>query len=215
MLTDSETFPSLSLSEYLSKNLPPKSKVGMDSTLITAEDSLTISLDLSKVGSSLVPLTENLIDSVWGSDRPSMPINPIFIQEEKYSGKSYQAKIKELRDELNKKTKSNGGHKVAKGYVSSMLDETAWLFNLRGSDVPYNPVFFAFAVVLLDETILYVDEKKLDQKSKGSLGNDVKIKPYQSFYDDLKRIGSELKDGEKVSNQLRCFLEPQYPLLNN
>jgi len=186
-------------SEYLSRNLPPNSKVGMDSTLITADDALTISSDLSKVGSSLIPLQQNLIDQVWGNSRPSMPSNKIFVQQEKHSGQSYQSKISDLRDELKKKTKINGGNKIAKGYVSSMLDETAWLFNLRGSDVPYNPVFFAFALVTLDRVLLYVDEKKLDDQSRAALGGDVEIKGYHEFYDDLKKIGGELKDDEKVS----------------
>ena len=45
-----------------------------------------------------------------------------------------------------------------------MLDEVAWLFNLRGSDIDYNPVFFAYALVTPESSTLYINEKKLTKE---------------------------------------------------
>ncbi len=61
--------------EYLSKNLPAKSKIGMDASLISADDAKDITAELTKIGSSLVPIRENLVDQVW-SDRPARPASP-------------------------------------------------------------------------------------------------------------------------------------------
>src|SRR5271163_2675150 len=76
-------------------------------------------------------------------------------------GKPYQEKIADLRKELTEKKTS--------GMVVSMLDEVAWLFNLRGSDIDYNPVFFAYALVTHDSATLYIDEKKLTKQVKDHL----------------------------------------------
>jgi len=100
--------------------------------------------------SELVPLDANLVDQVWGKERPPRPTNPIFPLEVKYAGKSsytrpriqpyfiegtsFSDKIKQLRETLTEKK--------ASGMVISMLDEVAWLFNLRGSDIAYNPGLF-------------------------------------------------------------------------
>lgn len=80
---------------------------------------------------TLVPVKENLVDKVW-SDQPSRPSNPIFRLDEKYTGASVSSKIRRLREQMAKSG--------SPGTVVSQLDEVAWLLNLRGSDIPYNPV---------------------------------------------------------------------------
>ncbi|EPQ30975.1 uncharacterized protein PFL1_01164 [Pseudozyma flocculosa PF-1] len=189
--------------EYLSKNVPANSRIGMDPSLISADDAKDISSELAKIGSSLVGIRDNLVDQVW-TDRPSRPHEPIFVLTDEYAGRGYADKIQELRDEISKK---NG-----KGFVANMLDETAWLFNLRGTDVPYNPVFFSFALVLLDRTLLYVDDRQLSDDVRSHLGSDVTLRPYSSFYDDLRNVGAELKDGEKIIIGKRASLAVQEAL---
>ena len=75
------------------------------------------------------------MDVVWGEGRPSRPKNPVFHLEVKYSGKSHVDKIAKLREEIKKKK--------AQAIVVTMLDEVAWLFNLRGSDINYNPGMYS------------------------------------------------------------------------
>ena len=69
---------------------------------------------------------DNLVDIVWGHDKPSRPTENVRVLPDQYAGKTYQEKIEDLRKELDKKRSS--------GFVISMLDEIAWLFNLRGSE---------------------------------------------------------------------------------
>jgi Xaa-Pro aminopeptidase len=61
------------------------------------------------------------------------------------AGKTWQEKVAAVREKMKKKN--------ATALVISALDETAWLFNLRGSDVEFNPVFFAYAIVTMDKTM--------------------------------------------------------------
>ena len=175
--------------EYLSKNLPAKSKIGMDPALISADDAKDITAELTKIGSSLVSIRENLVDQVW-SDRPARPGQPIFVLKDEIAGRSSSDKIGELRDEIKKKS--------AHGFVANMLDEVAWLFNLRGTDVPYNPVFFSFAIVLLDKVLLYVNDHQLTDDVKNSLDAEVTLRPYAEFYNDLHKVGAELGEGHKI-----------------
>lgn len=94
----------------------------------------TVSKALSEMKptpSTLVGLTENLVDQVW-TDRPARPANPVFFLEDKYSGEKVSSKVANLREKM----KRIG----TPGMVVSALDEVAWLFNLRGSDIAFNPV---------------------------------------------------------------------------
>ncbi|KAF5332129.1 hypothetical protein D9611_008071 [Ephemerocybe angulata] len=95
-----------------------------------------------------VPLEKNLVDEVWAGDRPAKPHNPVFYLDEKYSGRSFQDKVSSPREEIKKE---NG-----KALVVVMLDEVAWLFNLGGSDIDFNPVFFACAVVTPQRAVLFI-----------------------------------------------------------
>jgi Xaa-Pro aminopeptidase len=85
---------------------------------------------LKPKSSTLIPLPHNLIDRIW-TERPSRPQNEIFSLSFEYAGKSSKEKITQLREHLESKK--------ASATVVSMLDEVCWLFNLRGSDIAYNP----------------------------------------------------------------------------
>jgi Xaa-Pro aminopeptidase len=90
----------------------------------------------------LIGVSQNLVDLVWGSDRPAPPREKVRVHPEKYAGKSFQEKVSDLRKELE--------NKKAAGFVicvllrslsvlvlttiAAMLDEIAWLLNLRGSE---------------------------------------------------------------------------------
>jgi len=84
--------------------------------------------------------------------------------------------------------------------VVSMLDEIAWLFNLRGSDIDFNPVFFAYALVTHDSATLFIDEKKLTAEVKAHLHN-VKIAPYEDIFTDIKILGESI-DGESSKDKI-------------
>ncbi|KAJ1971105.1 hypothetical protein H4R33_007206, partial [Dimargaris cristalligena] len=87
-------------------------------------------------------------------------------------------KIAELRRFLTERD--------AYGFLVSALDEVAWLFNLRGADISFNPVFFAYALVTQNEIVLYLDQSKLGSSVRSHLGDQVTLKPYQAVFTDLR-----------------------------
>ena len=157
-----------------------------------------------KAQATLVGVSENLVDKIW-QDRPSRPAENVIVLSEKYAGKPYQEKLEELRKELKKK-------KTA-GMVVSMLDEIAWLFNLRGSDIPYNPVFFSYAAVTPNSAILYIDSAKIGPEVKEHLKGVVEIKPYDALFSDLTGIAEAAVNEAQVNESSKSH--PQKLLLSN
>ncbi|THC97449.1 hypothetical protein EYZ11_003098 [Aspergillus tanneri] len=159
--------------------------VGVDPALITASGARSLSETLKKSGSSLVGVEPNLVDLVWGKERPAAPQEQVKVHPYKFAGKSFQEKIGDLRKELEKRKNA--------GFVISMLDEIAWLFNLRGNDIPYNPVFFSYAIITPTTAELYIDDDKLTPEVKAHLGQDVIIKPYNTIFADAKALSEARK----------------------
>ncbi|KZS97160.1 Creatinase/aminopeptidase, partial [Sistotremastrum niveocremeum HHB9708] len=176
--------------EYLYKKLEKNARIGIDPTLISALDANSLKSSLKPHGSQLVELDTNLVDQVWGSSRPARTLNPIVPLDVKFSGRSTEDKLKDLRDELKKK-------KVTAMAVT-MLDEVAWLLNLRGSDIDFNPVFFAYALVTLDSATVYLNDSQVDDTVKKHLETNFVIKAYDSVFEDLKQFGSSITQKESI-----------------
>lgn len=154
--------------------------VGVDPTLVTSSTAVKLRADIEKKGGkTLAAVTDNLVDIVWGQGRPARPNEPVKLLQQKYAGKETKDKLIGLRNELVKKDLAC--------FVVSMLDEVAWLFNLRGNDIPYNPVFFSYAIITAEEATLYIDSAKLTDEAKTYLAeSDVTVKPYDSLFGDAK-----------------------------
>lgn len=152
-------------------------------TILVIADADTLQTSLQPKDSILVSLNVNLVDRVW-PDRPPRPANEVFHLPEKYAGQSHQDKIAAVRKELKEKN--------LKAIVVSMLDEVAWLLNLRGSDIDYNPVFFAYVLISDDKAILFVNPAQVNGAVRNALGDDIEIQPYDEFFHYLKGLGVEL-----------------------
>ncbi|KAG0332715.1 hypothetical protein BG004_001129 [Podila humilis] len=184
--------------EYLVQNLPAGSRIGIDSLVSTATDAHKLEKELSKVGSTLVPVP-NLVDQIW-DNRPQRPANTLMTLSIETTGKSHMEKIQQLRIDLNKRG-------VA-GCVVSGLDEVAWLFNMRGSDVHCNPVFFAYAVITSDFVDLYLQPGSVTDSVREHVGPNVTIKPYDSIFNDLQTLSATLEQkGTKMLLGTRTNLE--------
>lgn len=78
----------------------------------------------------------------------------------------------------------------AKNFVVTALDEVAWLFNLRASDIPYNPMFFAYALVGIDSASLYINSTRPGFEDIAGYLKDVRIEPYEKIIDDVSLVSS-------------------------
>ena len=165
--------------------------VGIDPLVIANSEAKKLEEQLQKAGAGgLKPVADNLVDIVWGSEKPARPQEKVKVLDEKYAGRSFKEKIEDIRKELTKQKKE--------GLVLTMLDEIAWLFNLRGNDIPYNPVFFSYAVVTQTDATLYVDESKLDDGVRAYLEDAVKIKPYDAMLSDVTALATESDESSKA-----------------
>ncbi|OAQ99509.1 hypothetical protein LLEC1_01707 [Akanthomyces lecanii] len=167
--------------EWLAEKCKNGKSAAVDPTLLSPAVVEELTEIIQKAGGAgLTAVTGNLIDEIWGSDRPDLPTCSIFVHPDRHAGKSVKAKLAELREVI---LKSN-----ASGMYVTMLDEIAWLFNLRGSDVRYNPVFYSYALVATDRAVLYVDASKVDDHVAKHLAvNNVIVKSYDSFYGDVEQ----------------------------
>ncbi|KAJ4367040.1 hypothetical protein N0V83_007570 [Neocucurbitaria cava] len=172
--------------------------VGVDPSVVTAADARKLAEKIKKKGGEYKAVDENLVDLVWGNKRPARPSEKVIVQPLQYSGKSFDDKIEDLRKELEKKK--------SLGFVVSMLDEIAWLFNVRGSDIPYNPVFFSYAVITPTTATLYVDDSKLPEEVKRHLGDKVTIRPYEAIFEDVTALSKEAFEANDKTEVQKKFL---------
>lgn len=123
----------------------------------------------------------DLIGQIW-SDRPSLPCGKTFILDEKYTGRSAADKLQTVREKMT----SEG----ADSYVIGSVDDIAWLFNVRGSDVPNNPVVISYALITQDSTLIFVDRDKLTKEvRKYFKANGIEVRPYEGVFKRVKKLG--------------------------
>ena len=127
-------------------------KVGADPFVMSPKLWRRYKNAIEEAGHTLVPVTPNMIDSLWSS-RPSLPRNEIYHLPLKFTGKDSATKLQEIRNELKIIESDKESNAVV--LILSMLDEIAWLTNLRGSDIEYNPVFEAYAAIFPDRAICF------------------------------------------------------------
>lgn len=171
--------------KWLSKNLPTGATVAIDGPLFSLGEQKNFNRQLSAKGINL-KITYDLIDKAW-SDRPALPEDAVFEHELKFAGKSRGKKLNAIRKEMQEYD--------ADYHLVTTLDDIAWIFNLRGSDVTFNPVFVAYAVITRDGAMLFIDDQKVPEQIQKNLEKDnIDIQPYTAISGYL----SALPEGKKI-----------------
>ena len=112
---------------------PPYNRVGVATQFVSSSWWSSVNNGLNQNNASLIEVVE-LIDLIWQPpERPLRPSNPVFVHELNYTGITWQEKVKIIAGRIQAKK--------ADAYIVTALDEVAWLFSIRGSDIPYNPFF--------------------------------------------------------------------------
>ena len=173
--------------EYIISKLAENSKIGIDAKILLSSDVNEI---LSKKKYKIVDF--DLLAEIWDK-RKKLPDGKIFILEDKYTGKTYKEKVKEIRVALKEKG--------ADYNIISSLDDIAWIYNFRGDDVQHNPVALSFTVISEKKASLYIDKNKLNEEAKKYFkDNKVEVKGYFEFFEDIKKLkGNILVDFNKIS----------------
>lgn len=172
------------IEEFLSQHLNAGDLVGLDGRTVSAAAGRRLAETLAKRSIQLDPSID-LADQLW-TDRPALPQEKVWRYDIAYAGETAREKLRKLREKM--------AELMADVHIICALDEIAWLFNLRGSDVDYNPVFLSYAVIEKESAHLFVDEDKLSPEICSCLEEiDVKLHPYDEIYTTAGTYGSRHK----------------------
>lgn len=190
----------LPLNQWLRKTLKTKMTLGFDARLFTYTSILSIKKDLSHLDINYC-LDKDLIDSVW-TNRPALPNSKAYRHEHQYTGALISDKLALIRNrmlELNATT-----------YMLSSLNDIAWLFNLRGSDVLFTPVNYCYGLISDSSAALYIDQSKLSSDLLQHLTDEgVHVHNYNDYYTDIKKLQNQhvLFDPNKVNGLMVSCLD--------
>ncbi|QHL89112.1 M24 family metallopeptidase [Nibribacter ruber] len=145
--------------QWLASRLKSGETVAFDGRLMSLLLAQLLQQQLGTRGIQLAS-TQDFLDEIW-ADRPALPTAPAYLLDENITGKALEEKLQEVRAALQQ---ANADY-----HLISSLDDIAWLFNLRGSDVKANPVVLSFAIISAQSVTLFIEESKLSQESKARL----------------------------------------------
>ncbi|MBA0881538.1 hypothetical protein Goshw_025792 [Gossypium schwendimanii] len=175
-----------SLDVWISDNLQKEAAIGIDPWCVSVDTAQRWERAFAKKNQKLVQTSTNLVDEIW-KNRPPAEINPAVDHPLEFAGRSVAEKLKALREKLSSEK--------ARGIIITALDEVAWLYNIRGSDVSYSPVVHAFAIVTLNSAFLYVDKRKVSSKVSSSLqANGIEVREYGVVSSDAAMLASNQLD---------------------
>lgn len=168
-------WPDTGLTGWLKDQLPDGGRVGFDPWLHTVGEVKRWTRDLDGTGIEMVQ-TDNLVDRIW-ADQPAPPMQPVKAHPLEFAGESAADKCARLAADLD-----TAGHAAA---VLTQPDSIMWLLNIRGSDIPRNPVAHGFAILYADARIdLFMQAGKLTE-IRDHLGAAVTVRDPATFLDAL------------------------------
>ena len=163
-----------SIEAWLSTVLPAGATVAIDGTLFSTTGVESMKAFFEKHGISLIT-DFTPFDKIW-QDRPALPDTPFFGHDLEYCGENATSKVMRVMQAV----KESG----ADALLLSALDDIAWLFNIRGKDVNYNPMTYAYAYIDDNRSILFVRSEKLNDENKTHLrAIGVEQMPYEAVFD--------------------------------
>lgn len=195
--------------EFLKDRLKENQTIGFDGKVNSASYGLELKEKLKDKNISIVA-DKDLVDLIW-QDRPSLSTEPAFLLDLKYAGKSFNEKLEDLRQIMREKEVTS--------HIITTLDDIAWLFNIRGNDIPYNPVVLAYTVVTLEQVFLFADKSKFSDEIKAKFNADnIVLKDYDEIYNFVKKLLSTevvLLDKKKVNYAIYSNLSPLIKIVDS
>ena len=161
-------------------------RVGFDPFLHPMASHVSYTDALSASGSALVPIDVNLIDEVW-EDRPPAPAQPIYALPAEVTGRSVSDKLAAIRQKM---TEAGAG-----ALIVTKLDEIAWITNLRGSDIAYNPVFEAYLIIESERATCFTRATPA-AALRQELAPDIVFQAYAAYSQAVRQL--EMPSGQAV-----------------
>lgn len=191
-----------SIEEYVENNLKEGCSLGFDGRVIAADQGIEYEKKY-KLKDSL-----DLVGMLW-KDRPKLPVEPVFVLDTKYAGRTAASKLKALRETMENEN--------AQCHILTALDDIAWLLNIRGNDIADNPVVLSYLVVKEKNCILYIDDRKLDETVRKYLeDNYVQVRKYDEIYEDIAEYNNQniMIDQKNINYRIYKLIENNNKLIN-
>ncbi|XP_034738906.1 xaa-Pro aminopeptidase 2 isoform X2 [Etheostoma cragini] len=175
-----------SVAEWLISEVPSGNEIGFDPFLFSLKTHEDYRINLESSNRSLKSVPVNLVDQVW-KDREPIPSYNLTRLPDRVIQRPWQKKVMQIRDQI----RDNPYEPTA--LLLSALDETAWLFNLRGNDIPYNPFFYSYTLLTMDEIWLFLHTDRVTDELRVYLNAScngsycVQLKSYNTVRDHLKK----------------------------
>ncbi|MDR0221310.1 MAG: aminopeptidase P family N-terminal domain-containing protein, partial [Lachnospiraceae bacterium] len=189
------------ISEYLKKALRPGQTLGFDGSVLSARLGQKLEEELAERNIT-INYKEDLAAKVW-ANRPPLPCQPVWELSLDWSGQSTADKLKAVRGKLRADNAL---------LILNSLDDIMWLFNIRGSDIPHNPVAYSYAYIDQRKAFIFLQKGAFSEQLSEALAEaEVIILPYADFYYWLagvrfRRAQKILLDSEKCNYYLYKIL---------
>jgi Xaa-Pro aminopeptidase len=165
-------------------------RVGFDPFTLSMSAHTSLAQALRSSDSALVPISTNLVDVVW-NDRPQVPAQPIYALPDEITGRSVGDKLAAVRQQMT--------HVGVDVLILTKLDEIAWMTNLRGRDVDYNPVFEAYLILEQQHATCFTRVSP-SHEIQQALAPHITFRPYEVYAETLPHLGG--------TSDLTVWLDP-------
>lgn len=198
----------LNIEDFIIEKMPQGGKLGFDGRVVNSRMGLKLEEKLKEKNASII-YDRDIVNEVW-SDRPALSCEPAFLLDIQYAGKSREEKLEDLRKKMEQEK--------ADIFILTCLDDIAWLFNIRGNDIPYNPVILSYVIITKEKGYFFVNENALNLEIKKALEADnIEVMPYDKIYDFVKQISKTeavLLDKNKVNYAIVRNLKPEVKIID-
>ena len=168
--------------QWLKGRLGEDVRLGYDPRLLTLSEVRRFEAAAKEAGAVLVPVEDNPVDRIW-ADRPAPPRASVTMQPVEFAGEAAETKIERMRALL--------ADKGVDAAILAQSDSIAWTFNIRGGDVPHNPVALSYAILRREgPPTLYIDGRKLSNAVRDALADLADIREESALAGDLAALGA-------------------------
>lgn len=194
--------------EFIRDHLVQGGGLGFDGRVINGRLGTELK-ELAEQKKASFHTSQDLVGMIW-KERPDMPMEPVFLLEEQYTGESTTSKIKRVREKMKQ---SN-----ADVHILTSLDDIAWVLNIRGNDIPHFPVVLSFLAITQTECCLFIHSEVLSESVRAQLEQwGITICDYEAIYSYVAQIEAKKTvwmDCDRVNFNICNQLNSEVKVLN-
>lgn len=194
--------------EFIRDHLVQGGGLGFDGRVINARLGTELK-ELAEQKKASFHTSQDLVGMIW-EERPAMPMEPVFLLEEQYTGESTTSKIKRVREKMKQ---SN-----ADVHILTSLDDIAWMLNIRGNDILHFPVVLSFLAITQTECCLFIHSEVLSESVRMQLEQwGITICDYEAIYSYVAQIEAKKTvwmDCDRVNFNVCNQLNSEVKVLN-